>query len=175
VTTLLLDLVDQIANTARATRHVRYIFERLTVDINFGGSRGDGAEVDILRLEKCRKWDDPHSRFNQFVLLSDKPRVICEDGGQSGSIGGADTGLFDNIQRFDGGEDDRESNGQWVVPDGFNGHRTSKAADEDKLDRLKQAQTETHSVIGRVPPSVIAGRAVLLDATWDLRVWIMFR
>ena len=163
--TLLLDFMDQMANTARATRHIRYIFERLTVDIDFGGARGDGAEVDILRLEKCRKWDVPRSWFDQFALLSDKPRIIFEDGGQSGSVGSADSGLSDNIQRFDGREDDRESKGRWNVPNCFNGHRTPKAADEDELDRLKQAQTETHSVFGRAPPSVMAERTGVLEVT----------
>ena len=119
-------------------RHVRYIFERLAVDIDFG----DGAEVDILILEKYRKWDVPHSQFDQFVLLSGKPRVICKDGGQSRSIVSADSGLFDNIQRLDGRKDDRESKSQWDVPNDFNGHRTPKAADEDELDRLKEAQIE---------------------------------
>jgi hypothetical protein len=163
--TLLLDFVDQMANTARAMRHIRYIFERLAVDIDFGGARGDGAEVDIHRLEKCRKWDVPRSWFDQFVLLSDKPRIIFEDGGQSGSVGSADSGLFDNIQRLDGREYDRESKGRWNVPNCFNGHRTPKAADEDELDRLKQAQTETHLVFVRAPPSVMAERTGVLEVT----------
>ena len=46
-----------------------------------------------------------------------------------------------------------------------NGHRTPKAADEDELDRLKQAQTETHSVFGRAPPSVMAERTGVLEVT----------